>query len=160
MDPMRCVSRGEGSVTGSGSPSIGKAFCDNPALTKLGFRGTTAVGWIPLRQAAERVVTCSMELGVNPPPLVFDDADGETAVAGAMANDTEIGLASSPFARDIGRVTRVSEALQYGILGVNSGLISAESAPFGGVKQSGLGREGGREGIEDYLEAKDTCAAM
>jgi len=72
----------------------------------------------------------------------------------ALANDTEFGLASYFYTRDIGRVWRVSEALEYGIVGVNEGVISNEMAPFGGVKESGSGREGSKYGIEDYLEIK------
>jgi len=72
----------------------------------------------------------------------------------AMANDTEFGLASYFYTRDIGRVWRVSEALEYGIVGINEGIISNEMAPFGGVKESGSGREGSKYGIEDYLEIK------
>ena len=75
------------------------------------------------------------------------------------ANDTEFGLASYFYSRDIGRIFRVAEALEYGMVGVNSGLISNEVAPFGGVKQSGLGREGSKYGIEDYLVIKYTCLA-
>jgi succinate-semialdehyde dehydrogenase/glutarate-semialdehyde dehydrogenase len=71
-----------------------------------------------------------------------------------LANDTEFGLASYFYTRDIGRVWRVSEALDYGIVGVNEGIISNEMAPFGGVKESGSGREGSKYGIEDYLEIK------
>jgi succinate-semialdehyde dehydrogenase/glutarate-semialdehyde dehydrogenase len=74
-----------------------------------------------------------------------------------MANDTEFGLAAYFYSRDIGRVWRVSEALEYGIVGINTGLIANEMAPFGGVKQSGLGREGSRYGIEEYLEIKYLC---
>jgi len=76
-----------------------------------------------------------------------------------LANDTEFGLASYFYARDVGRVWRVSGALEYGIVGVNTGLISNEVAPFGGVKQSGIGREGSRLGIDDYLVVKYTCMA-
>jgi succinate-semialdehyde dehydrogenase/glutarate-semialdehyde dehydrogenase len=76
------------------------------------------------------------------------------AEAIAMANDTEFGLASYFYARDVGRIFRVAEALEYGIVGVNEGLISTEVAPFGGIKSSGLGREGSKYGIEDYLEIK------
>ena len=72
----------------------------------------------------------------------------------AMANDTEFGLASYFYARDIGRILRVAEALEYGIIGINEGIISTEVAPFGGMKSSGLGREGSKYGIEDYLEIK------
>jgi len=73
------------------------------------------------------------------------------------ANDTEFGLASYVFTRDIGRVWRMSEHLEYGMVGINTGMISNEMAPFGGVKQSGMGREGSKYGIEDYLEPKYVC---
>ena len=76
------------------------------------------------------------------------------AEAIAMANDTEFGLASYFYSRDIGRIFRVAEALEYGIIGINEGIISTEVAPFGGMKSSGLGREGSKYGIEDYLEIK------
>ena len=75
----------------------------------------------------------------------------------AMANDTEFGLASYFYARDIGRIWRVGEAIESGMVGVNTGLISNEVAPFGGVKQSGIGREGSKYGIEEYLEVKYLC---
>jgi succinate-semialdehyde dehydrogenase / glutarate-semialdehyde dehydrogenase len=71
-----------------------------------------------------------------------------------MANRTEFGLASYFYSRDIGRIWRVAEALEYGMVGVNTGMISNEVAPFGGVKQSGLGREGSHHGIDEYLEIK------
>jgi succinate-semialdehyde dehydrogenase/glutarate-semialdehyde dehydrogenase len=74
-----------------------------------------------------------------------------------MANDTEFGLASYFYSRDIGRVWRVSEGLEYGMVGVNTGLISTTVAPFGGMKESGIGREGSKYGIEDYLEVKYLC---
>jgi len=74
-----------------------------------------------------------------------------------MANDTEFGLAAYFYSRDIGRVWRVSEALEYGIVGVNAGIISNEVAPFGGMKQSGIGREGSKYGIEEFLEIKYVC---
>lgn len=74
-----------------------------------------------------------------------------------MANDTEYGLAAYFYARDVGRVFRVGEALDYGMVGINTGLISTEVAPFGGVKQSGVGREGARHGIDEYLETKYLC---
>ncbi len=74
-----------------------------------------------------------------------------------LANDTEFGLAAYICARDIGRVWRVSEKLEYGIVGINTGIISTEVAPFGGVKQSGIGREGSKYGIDDYLEIKYMC---
>ena len=270
------------------SSDIGKEFCENPLVRKLTFTGSTEVGRILLKQAAEQVMKCSMELGGNAPFIVFDDADLDAAVAGAMAskyrnngqtcvcanriyvqagvydafaeklaaavgklkigdglepgidtgplinlaavekveehiadvvakggkvlvggrrhanggtffeptivtgvtqdmavaqeetfgplaplfrfdteeevigyaNDTIFGLAAYFYARDLGRVTRVQEALEYGIVGVNTGLISTEVAPFGGVKQSGLGREGSSHGIEDYLEMKYICQSI
>ncbi|RDW14814.1 NAD-dependent succinate-semialdehyde dehydrogenase [Paracoccus thiocyanatus] len=273
-------------VTSSRSSDIGKEFCENPAVRKLTFTGSTEVGRILLRQAADQVLKCSMELGGNAPFIVFDDADLDAAVEGAMAskfrnngqtcvcanriyvqagvydefarrlaaavdklrvgdgleegvttgplinrdavekvqdhiqdavaggatvvtggrprdglffdptvvtgitdkmkvaseetfgplaplfkftteeeaieraNATIFGLAAYFYARDIGRVTRVQEALEYGIVGVNTGIISTEVAPFGGVKQSGLGREGSRHGIEDYLEMKYICLSV
>ena len=275
-------------ITSRRSSDIGKEFCENPAVRKLTFTGSTEVGRILLRQAADQVMKCSMELGGNAPFIVFDDADLDAAVEGAMiakfrnngqtcvcanriyvqagiydafaeklaaavgrlsvgdgltpgvtigplvnmaavekveahiadatgkgaevrigggrhklggsffqptvltgvtdamqvtteetfgplaplyrfeseaeavalANDTIFGLASYFYARDIGRITRVSEGLDYGMVGINTGLISTAEAPFGGVKQSGLGREGSRHGIEDYLELKYLCLSV
>ncbi|MCL4186308.1 MAG: NAD-dependent succinate-semialdehyde dehydrogenase [Rhodobacteraceae bacterium] len=275
-------------ITSKRSSDIGKEFCENPTVRKLTFTGSTEVGRILLRQAAEQVMKCSMELGGNAPFIVFDDADLDAAVAGtiaskyrnngqtcvcanriyvqagvydafaeklgaavarlrvgdglqagtdlgplvnmaavtkveehiadalakgaqvvaggrrharggsffeptiltgvtqamavaqeetfgplaplfrfeteaeaiAMANDTIFGLAAYFYARDVGRVTRVQEALEYGIVGVNTGIISTETAPFGGVKQSGLGREGSRHGIEEFLEMKYVCLSV
>ncbi|MEG0234177.1 MAG: NADP-dependent succinate-semialdehyde dehydrogenase [Hafnia sp.] len=84
-----------------------------------------------------------------------DEAD-----AVAQANDTEFGLAAYFYARDLSRVFRVGEALEYGIVGINTGIISNEVAPFGGIKASGLGREGSKYGIEDYLEIKYMCIGL
>jgi len=75
----------------------------------------------------------------------------------ALANNTEFGLASYFYSRDVGRVFRVGEALEYGMVGINTGLISTTEVPFGGVKQSGLGREGGSQGMDDYVEIKYLC---
>ncbi|WP_116598774.1 NAD-dependent succinate-semialdehyde dehydrogenase [Primorskyibacter marinus] len=275
-------------VTSSSSSEIGKEFCENPGIRKLTFTGSTEVGRILLKQAADQVMKCSMELGGNAPFIVFDDADLDAAVEGAimckfrnngqtcvcanriyvqdgvydafaeklrmrvaamkvgdgleegtdlgplinagaldkvqehiadakakgaevilggeadgmkgnffgptivtgatremafateetfgplaplfrftdedeviaMANDTIFGLASYFYAKDLSRVYKVAEALEYGIVGVNTGIISTELAPFGGVKQSGLGREGSHHGIEDYLEMKYVCLAV
>ncbi|OOY32367.1 NAD-dependent succinate-semialdehyde dehydrogenase [Thioclava sp. F36-6] len=275
-------------ITSAKASDIGKEFCENHSVRKLTFTGSTEVGRILLRQAADQVMKCSMELGGNAPFIVFDDADLDAAVEGAMAskfrnngqtcvcanriyvqsgvydafaeklakavnalkvgdglkegveagplinedavkkvqehiqdvldhggsivtggerhemggtffqptvltgvtqeakvsheetfgpvaplfkfeteqeaiakaNDTIFGLASYFYARDVGRITRVQEGLEYGIVGVNTGLISTELAPFGGVKQSGLGREGSHHGIEDYLEMKYICLAV
>jgi succinate-semialdehyde dehydrogenase/glutarate-semialdehyde dehydrogenase len=87
-------------------------------------------------------------------PLFRFETEDEVVAA---ANDTEFGLASYLFSRDLSRVWRVSEALEYGIVGVNTGLVSTAEAPFGGVKLSGLGREGSRHGLDDYLELKYLC---
>jgi succinate-semialdehyde dehydrogenase/glutarate-semialdehyde dehydrogenase len=81
----------------------------------------------------------------------------DEAEAIRMANDTEFGLAAYFYARDVGRILRVGEALEYGMIGINTGIISNEVAPFGGIKQSGLGREGSRYGIDEYLEMKYLC---
>ena len=89
------------------------------------------------------------------PIIRFDDE----AEALRLANDTAFGLASYFYSRDIGRIWRVSEGLDYGIVGINTGIISTEVAPFGGMKQSGIGREGGKYGIEEYLEIKYLCMA-
>jgi succinate-semialdehyde dehydrogenase/glutarate-semialdehyde dehydrogenase len=82
---------------------------------------------------------------------------GTEAEAIAMANDTEFGLAAYFYTRDLARAWRVSERLEYGIVGLNTGIISTEVAPFGGVKESGIGREGSKYGIEDFLELKYVC---
>jgi succinate-semialdehyde dehydrogenase/glutarate-semialdehyde dehydrogenase len=87
-------------------------------------------------------------------PLVKFTTEAEAI---ALANDTEFGLAAYFYGRDIGRVWRVAEALEYGIVGINAGMISNEMAPFGGVKESGQGREGSRYGLDDYLDIKYLC---
>jgi succinate-semialdehyde dehydrogenase/glutarate-semialdehyde dehydrogenase len=275
-------------ITSRSSSAIGREFCENPKVRKLTFTGSTEVGRILMRQGADQIMKMSMELGGNAPFIVFDDADLDAAVEGAMiskyrnngqtcvcanriyvqdriyddfaarlavavsrltvgdgleagvtagplinagavakveehiadavsrgarvltggsrharggtwfqptvltgvtsamavaqeetfgpvaplfrftdeadviaqANDTIFGLASYFYARDLSRVWRVAEALEYGMVGVNTGLISTEVAPFGGVKQSGTGREGSRHGIEDYTELKYICMAV
>jgi succinate-semialdehyde dehydrogenase/glutarate-semialdehyde dehydrogenase len=85
---------------------------------------------------------------------------GSEAEAIEMANDTEFGLASYCYTRDLARAWRVSEALAYGMVGLNSGLISTEVAPFGGIKESGVGREGSKYGILDYTELKFICIGV
>ncbi|WP_308423798.1 NADP-dependent succinate-semialdehyde dehydrogenase [Silvimonas amylolytica] len=273
-------------VTGSAN-AIGGELTANPIVRKLSFTGSTEVGRKLIAQSAETVKKLSMELGGNAPFIVFDDADLDAAVEGAiaskyrnagqtcvcanrllvqagvydafaaklaaavgklkvgngfeagvtqgplidenavakveehiadavakgaevilggrrhhlgqtffeptvitgvtkdmkvakeetfgpmaplfkfdteeeaiaMANDTEFGLASYFYSRDIGRIFRVGEALEYGMVGINAGIISSEVAPFGGVKQSGLGREGSHHGIDDYVELKYLCLA-
>jgi succinate-semialdehyde dehydrogenase/glutarate-semialdehyde dehydrogenase len=87
-------------------------------------------------------------------PLFRFDTEAEAVT---LANATEFGLAAYFYTRDLARAWRLSEALEYGIVGVNTGIISTAVAPFGGVKQSGIGREGGHQGIEEYLETKYVC---
>ena len=272
-------------VTTSRPAAVGEELCANPLVRKLSFTGSTETGRLLMRQCAQTVKKVSLELGGNAPFIVFDDADLEAAVRGAiaskyrnsgqtcvcanrflvqdgihdrfveaftaaiarlkvapgaepgsqqgplinqaglakveglvadavakgarvtlgggrhelggsfyqptlltgatpamrlareeifgpvaavfrfssedeairLANDTEYGLAAYFYSRDIGRVWRVAEALEYGMVGINEGIISTEVAPFGGVKNSGIGREGSKYGIEDYVEIKYLC---
>ncbi|CDI12311.1 NAD-dependent succinate-semialdehyde dehydrogenase [Agrobacterium pusense] len=272
-------------LTSASSSSIGAEFCENEKVRKLSFTGSTEVGRILMRQASDQIKKLSLELGGNAPFIVFEDADIDAAVEGAilskfrnagqtcvctnriyahdsiyeafveklanaatnlkigdglaaetkigplidnaavekveehvadalskgatlvvggqkddrggrffrptvlrdvsqdmavareetfgplapvfrfssveevieMANDTIFGLAAYFYARDLSRVIKVAEALEYGIVGVNTGLVSTEVAPFGGIKQSGTGREGSKYGIEDYMELKYIC---
>ncbi len=87
-------------------------------------------------------------------PLVSFSTEEEAI---AIANDTEFGLAAYFCARDVGRIWRVAEGLEYGIVGINEGIISNEVAPFGGVKESGIGREGSKYGMDDFMEIKYLC---
>ncbi|WP_448566492.1 NAD-dependent succinate-semialdehyde dehydrogenase [Thalassotalea ganghwensis] len=98
-------------------------------------------------------VAATENFGPVAPIIVFDDESD----AIALANDTEVGLASYFYAQDINRIYRVAEALQFGMVGINEGIISNAAAPFGGVKQSGNGREGSKYGLDDYLEVKYLC---
>jgi succinate-semialdehyde dehydrogenase/glutarate-semialdehyde dehydrogenase len=109
------------------------------------FEPTVLVG-----ATSDMMVAREEIFGPVAPIFRFDDEDE----AIALANDTEFGLAAYFYTRDNGRVWRVSEKLEYGIVGVNSGVISTEVAPFGGVKESGIGREGSRYGIDDFIELK------
>jgi succinate-semialdehyde dehydrogenase / glutarate-semialdehyde dehydrogenase len=104
----------------------------------------------------DMIVATEETFGPFAPLFKFTDVDEVIH----LANDTIFGLAAYFYARDLSRVYKVAEALEYGIVGVNTGIISTEVAPFGGVKQSGLGREGSRHGIEDYLEMKYICMAV
>ncbi len=97
----------------------------------------------------------SREETFGPVAPLFSFADEEEAVR--MANDTPYGLASYFYSRDIGRVWRVAESLEYGMVGINTGIMSTEAAPFGGIKESGIGREGSRYGMDEYLELKYLC---
>jgi len=98
---------------------------------------------------------CAREETFGPVAPVFRFKTEDEAIA--LANDTEFGLASYFYSRDVGRIFRVGEALEYGMVGINTGLISTAEVPFGGVKQSGLGREGSHHGIDDYVEVKYLC---
>ncbi|MBB3966998.1 NAD-dependent succinate-semialdehyde dehydrogenase [Rhizobium metallidurans] len=275
-------------VTSRDSASIGKEFTENEKVRKLTFTGSTGVGKILMRQGAEQIMKLGLELGGNAPFIVFDDADVDAAVEGAMiskyrnngqtcvcanrlyvqagiydlfatklaekvstikvgdgfepgvsagplitekavakveehiadalqkgakveiggkpdakgglffqptiltdvtsdmkvareetfgpvaplfrfeteeeviemANDTEFGLASYFYSKDVSKIFRVAEELEYGMVGINTGLISTEVAPFGGIKQSGQGREGSKYGIEDYVEIKYLCFSI
>src|SRR6202046_4311510 len=213
------------------SGAVVSAMLNDPRVRKLSFTGSTEVGRVLLREAAETVVNCSIELGGNAPFIIFEDADIDAAVEGALlakmrnggeactaanrfyvheavadefsrafaarldrmivgpgageappdagilgteifgpvapvvrftaeadvinwANDTEFGLVSYVYTRDLGRGLRVSEALEAGMVGLNRGLVSDPAAPFGGVKQSGIGREGAHEGLLEFTETK------
>jgi succinate-semialdehyde dehydrogenase/glutarate-semialdehyde dehydrogenase len=137
-------------------------------VEQLVQRSTEAGAHIALGGARSDLGPCYYQptvlTGVTPDMAVFRNeifgpvapvtAFRDEAEAIALANDTEFGLASYFYTRDIGRVWRVAEALDYGMVGINEGIISNEMAPFGGVKASGSGREGSKYGIDDYLEIK------
>ncbi|WEL57641.1 NAD-dependent succinate-semialdehyde dehydrogenase [Pseudomonas kermanshahensis] len=128
-------------VTGGRRHAMGEAF----------FEPTLLADVTPgMRVAREEIF--------GPVAPIFRFSTEEEVIA--QANDTEFGLACYVYARDVGRVWRVSEALEYGMVGVNVGVVATEVAPFGGVKASGLGREGSRYGIEDYLEIKYVCLGL
>ncbi|HQQ70897.1 MAG TPA: NAD-dependent succinate-semialdehyde dehydrogenase [Alicycliphilus sp.] len=134
------VAQGAEVVTGGRPHALGRTFYEPTIL------GNAHDG---MRIAREEVF--------GPVAPVFRFKTEEDAIR--MANDTEFGLAAYFYARDLGRVWRVGGALEYGMVGINSGIISTAVAPFGGVKQSGLGREGGATGIEEYLDTKYLCMA-
>lgn len=132
------VSQGAKVLTGGRNNELGDAFYEPTVLAN---------------------VTIDMPVAENEifgpvAPLIKFETEEEVI---EMANATEFGLASYFYARDIGRVWRVADALEYGMVGINEGLISNEMAPFGGVKQSGMGREGSKYGIDDYIEIKYLC---
>ena len=132
------VSKGATVMTGGKRHALGGRFYEPTLLTN-----------VPMTAKVSKEET----FGPVAPLIKFDTE----AEAIALANDTEFGLAAYFFARDVGRVFRVGEALESGMVGINTGIFSNEVAPFGGVKQSGLGREGSKYGIEDYLEIKYLC---
>jgi succinate-semialdehyde dehydrogenase / glutarate-semialdehyde dehydrogenase len=132
------VSKGAKIVVGGGRHEKGGTF----------FQPTILTGVTPDMKVAR-------EETFGPLAPLFRFETEEEAIS--MANDTEFGLASYFYCRDIGRVWRVSEGLEYGIVGINTGIISTEVAPFGGVKESGLGREGSKYGLDDFMEVKYLC---
>ena len=129
------VAAGAGVALGGGAHELGGCFYQPTILTDV---------------SADMAVFRNEIFGPVAPVVRFSSEEEVIA----MANDTEFGLASYFYTRDIGRVWRVAEALDYGIVGINEGIISNEAAPFGGVKESGNGREGSKYGIEDYVEIK------
>jgi succinate-semialdehyde dehydrogenase/glutarate-semialdehyde dehydrogenase len=137
VDKLVQTSIGQGAqvATGGGPHKMGGCFYQPTVLTNV---------------SSDMAVFRNEIFGPVSPVIRFSN---EEELIG-MANDTEFGLASYFFARDIGRIWRVAEALDYGIVGINSGIISNEMAPFGGVKESGMGREGSKYGIDDYVEIK------
>jgi succinate-semialdehyde dehydrogenase/glutarate-semialdehyde dehydrogenase len=132
------VDKGAKIATGGSAHKLGGSFFQPTVLT-----GVTT----------DMKVTNEETFGPVAP--LFRFSDEEEAIR--MANDTPFGLAAYFYARDMGRIWRVGEALEYGIIGINTGIISTEVAPFGGVKESGIGREGSKYGIEDFLEIKYMC---
>ncbi|QLF94249.1 NADP-dependent succinate-semialdehyde dehydrogenase [Pseudomonas sp. ABC1] len=135
------VTRGARVVSGGKSHALGGGFFEPTILADV---------------PSDALVAREETFGPLAPLFRFNDEDEVIA----QANDTEFGLASYFYARDLSRVFRVAEALEYGMVGINTGLISNEVAPFGGIKASGLGREGSKYGIEDYLEIKYLCLGL
>ncbi|MEM7379511.1 MAG: NAD-dependent succinate-semialdehyde dehydrogenase, partial [Pseudomonadota bacterium] len=135
------LSKGASVVTGGERHALGGTY----------FQPTVLAGVTP-----EMAVSREETFGPLAPLFRFESE----AEAIALANDTEFGLAAYFYTRDLGRSWRVNEALEYGIVGCNTGLISTEIAPFGGVKESGLGREGSHYGIDDYVEVKYCCIGI
>jgi succinate-semialdehyde dehydrogenase/glutarate-semialdehyde dehydrogenase len=132
------VSKGASVIAGGGMSAMGDCFVEPTILTNVTR---------DMRVFSEEI------FGPVAPIFTFETE----AEAIEMANDTEFGLAAYFYSRDIGRVYRVAEKLEYGIVGINEGIISNEMAPFGGVKESGSGREGSKYGLDDYLDIKYMC---
>jgi succinate-semialdehyde dehydrogenase / glutarate-semialdehyde dehydrogenase len=135
------VTGGATVVTGGGRHALGQTFFEPTLIT-----------------GATNDMLVAREETFGPLAAVIRFDTEQEAVA--MANDTEFGLAAYFFTRDLGRTWRVGEALEFGVVGVNTGLISYEGAPFGGVKESGLGREGSRHGMDEFTEIKYLCIDM
>jgi succinate-semialdehyde dehydrogenase/glutarate-semialdehyde dehydrogenase len=132
------VGKGAKVLAGGSRHALGRTFFEPTVLTEV-----------------TPVMNVAREETFGPLAPLFRFRDEAEAVQ--MANDTEFGLAAYVYTRDLGKSWRVSEALEYGMVGLNTGIISTEVAPFGGIKESGLGREGSKYGIDDYLEIKYLC---
>jgi len=132
------VAKGANVVAGGSRSALGSCFIEPTILTNVSQ---------DMRVFSEEIF--------GPVAPIFKFKTEEEAIA--MANDTEFGLACYFYSRDVGRIWRVGEGLEYGIVGINEGIISNEMAPFGGVKESGQGREGSKYGLDDYLEIKYMC---
>ena len=132
------VAKGASVALGGSRSDLGSCFIEPTILTNV----------------SEDMRVFSEEI-FGPVAPIFKFSTEEEAIS--MANDTEFGLACYFYSRDVGRIWRVGEALEYGIVGINEGIISNEMAPFGGVKESGQGREGSKYGLDDYLEMKYMC---
>ena len=132
------VASGATAVTGGKIDELGPCFYQPTILTDVNDK---------MRVFREEIF--------GPVAPIFKFKDETEAIA--MANDTEFGLASYIYTRDIGRVWRVSEGIEYGMVGVNETAITSDIIPFGGVKESGMGREGSKYGVEDYIESKYIC---
>ena len=132
------VAKGATVVAGGSRSALGAAFIEPTVLTNV----------------SENMRVFSEEIFGPVAPLFKFKTEAEAI---AMANDTEFGLACYFYSRDVGRIWRVAEGLEYGIVGINEGIISNEMAPFGGIKESGQGREGSKYGLDDYLEIKYLC---
>jgi succinate-semialdehyde dehydrogenase/glutarate-semialdehyde dehydrogenase len=135
------LSKGARVATGGKRHALGQTFFEPTVLT-----GVTAAMQLAKEETFGPVA-----------PLFKFSSDDEVI---RMANDTEFGLAAYFYSRDIARVWRVAEALEYGMVGINTGIISNEVAPFGGVKQSGVGREGSHYGIDEYTVIKYLCLGI
>jgi succinate-semialdehyde dehydrogenase/glutarate-semialdehyde dehydrogenase len=141
----------EGVITG---PLITGPLISAKAVAKVKGLGENFYTPAILTEVSHAMNIANAEI-FGPVATVFRFSDEAEAVR--IANDTPFGLAAYFYARDIGRIWRVAEALEYGMVGINEGLISTEVAPFGGVKESGIGREGSKYGIDDYIEIKYLC---
>ncbi len=132
------IAKGANVLVGGNRHDMGGTFFEPTVLTNI---------------SQDMVINYEETFGPVAPLVKFKDE----AEAIRIANDTEFGLAAYFYSRDVGRIWRVAEALEYGIVGINEGIISTEVAPFGGVKESGVGREGSKYGIDEYLEIKYLC---